>query len=498
MPPGDELVLGVDVGTTLVKAAIYAPDGSCLGRGEAPQVVVSPRPGWVEQDPNDWWDGLCRATADALARAGVPGERIAGIGVSTQGGTFAIFDQQGTPRGPALVWSDGRLSRPEVDSPKLREEHFQVTGVSRRSMTPAGLSWMKAHRPGWFAPPYRVAFVPDYLTFRLAGEWVSDSTNLGISNLHGLSDGDIALPVLTSIGVPREAFARTLRLGSGQARRAGEVAGLLQPAAARVLGLVEGIPVATPAHDQYAAALGAGCVNPGDLLLSAGTAWALLMTSERPIVDRKSSFWPGRHVQNGRWGLMGAISSGGSTLDMALDVTGQPRDWAQINAGAGQIPPGSDGLMMIPHLTGRTLPTSDPGARGALLGWSLGHRREHLWRAAMEGVVLDVKVACGYLAEHGADMSALRMVGGAARSPLWADIVASVLEVSVSVYSGGDIAVRGAACLARRALGETDLPAAAEWSERRPVPEWREVYREQYETYTKAVGRLEDGGLDSS
>lgn len=156
----------------------------------------------------------------ALARAAVPEDRVAAVGLSTQGGTFAVFDPRGVPRGPALVWSDARLRRPEPDSPALRAEHFRLTGVSHRAMTPANLSWIKAHRPGWLAPPCRVGFVPDYLIFRLTGEWVSDPTNLSISNLLALADGDIALPVLDRLRVPREAFAHTRRVRFAARQRA--------------------------------------------------------------------------------------------------------------------------------------------------------------------------------------------------------------------------------------------------------------------------------------
>jgi len=250
--------------------------------------------------------------------------------------------------------------------------------------------------------------------------------------------------------------------------------------------------VAVPAHDQYAAAVGAGCVNPGDLLLSAGTAWVLLMTSAEPILDRQSSFWPGPHIERDRWGLLGAISSGCSTLDAALALTHQVPDWGQIDRAVADVPAGSDGLIVIPHLVGRTLPSLDSGARGALLGWSPGHRREHVWRAAMEGVAFDARAACDHLARRGARTNALRMVGGAARSPVWPDIVASVLDVRVQVFPGGEIAVRGAACLARRALGEPDLPRSTGWSERQPIPEWRDIYRKHYERYQEAIGLLEE------
>ncbi len=488
MPGADDLVLGIDVGTTLVKAALYAPDGSCFGAGEAPQGMSSPQPDWAEQSPEDWWGGLCHAVRTALQRARLPGARVAALGLATQGGTFAIFDARNVPRGPALVWSDNRL-RSTADGPELLEEHFQLTGVSHRGMTPAGIEWIKANRSEWLAPPYRIGFVPDYLTFRLTGTWITDPTNLAISNIHVLSGGDVALPLLARLGVPREAFAET--------RRAGEPAGPLSSTAASALGLREGIPVAVPAHDQYAAALGAGCVNPGDLLLSAGTAWVLVMTSAQPIRDRQSSFWPGPHIEAGRWGLLGAISSGGSTLDAALAITKQPHDWAEIDRAVADVRAGSDGFILIPHLVGRTLPSLDTGARGAILGWSPGHRREHLWRAAMEGLAFETKVACDHLARRGARTSSLRMVGGAARSPVWPDIVASVLDLPVRVFPGGDIAVRGAACLARRAQGEPDLPRSTGWAERRPIPEWRDVYRKQYERYREAVGLLETRRLDT-
>jgi xylulokinase len=482
-----ELLLGVDAGTTVLKAAVYAPDGRCLGAGGAPQGVRHPQPGWAEQDPAVWWRGLVRAVRQAVAAAGASGEDVAALGLSTQGGTIAVFDAEGRPRGPALVWSDARQSGWEGDE-AARAEHFRLTGVPHLHMTPAVLRWLRVSRRQWFADAYRIGYVPDFLTFRLTGEWVSDPTNLAISNLCELAAADIAQAELSRAGVPREAFAVT--------RRAGEAAGALRPRAARALGLRPGIPVAAPAHDQYAAALGAGCTQAGDLLLSAGTAWVVLLATERPVTDARSSFWPAPHVQPGLWGLLGAISSGGSTLDHVRALTGG-RGWEEVTEAAGRVRAGSEGLLVIPHLVGRTLPSSDPEARGALLGWSLGHTRAHLWRAAMEGIALETRVACEYLVAHGAAVSGLRMVGGGARSALWPSIVASVLDVPVRTAAAADMAVRGAACLAARCLGRPDLPQVQTWQEHEPVAAWRAPYDRAYARYRNAVACLEKGDAEA-
>ena len=489
-PCAADLLLGIDAGTTLMKAALYAPDGACLGTGEAPQGVISPEPGLAEQHPGKWWLGMRRAVRQALSHAGAGREQVAAVGLSTQGGTLAVFDESGAPRGPALVWSDARQRAPQDDDLRSREEHFQLTGLPHRDMTPAVIEWLRQHRPEWFAAPYRIGYVPDYLIFRLTGQWVSDSTNLGICNICDLSTGDIALPVIEALGDTREDFAAT--------RQAGEAAGTLLPDAARALGLQAGIPVAVPAHDQYVAALGAGCTEPGDLLLSTGTAWVVLLITREPITDRNGSFWPGRHIQPGMWGLMGAISSGSCTLDRLLAITRQRPDWNRVNAAVEAIPAGSGGLLVIPHLVGRTLPSRDPQARGAILGWSLGHTREHLWRAAMEGLAMETRAACDYLAGHGARIGGLRMVAGAARSAVWPRIIASVLGTPVQAHAGEHMAVRGAACLAARALGMSDLPQAGNWQEYAPVPEWRACYEEAYHRYRRTILRLEEGAEVSS
>jgi xylulokinase len=483
LPVGSDLLLGIDVGTSLLKAGLYAPDGSRLGAGQARQGVNTPQPRWAEQDPAIWWRGAKKAVRHALRAAAVLGDAVAAVGISTQGGTIALFDSAGKPCAPALVWSDQRQLSPDQSDPDAREQHFAVTGIAGRHMSPAAIAWLKAHLPGCLARARRVGYVPDYMTFRLTGNWISDPTNLSISNLLDLATLDIASAVLARLEIPRSMFAET--------RRAGEVAGHLLPSAARELGLRAGIPVATPAHDQYAAALGAGCTREGDLLLSCGTAWVLLLTTRQPITDRASSFIPGPHVQPAHWGLMGVISSGSATLDRVLVLTGGRADFDRIDAAVADVPAGSGGVIVIPHLLGRTLPTRDAHARGAILGLSQGHRREHLWRAAMEGLACETRAACDYLRQRGAAVSELRMVGGATRSPIWPRIIASVLGVPVLTQSGGDIAVRGAACLAARALGRQDLPAAEAWSSHGPIAEWREPYQELYARYQDAVTRLE-------
>lgn len=488
-PLGADLLLGLDAGTTLVKAAIYTPDGRCLGAGEAPQPTTSPQPSWVEQEPTVWWQGMRRAVRKCLALSGVSGEAIAAIGLSTQAGTLAVFDADGKPKGPALVWSDLRQRMPENADKAIIEEHFKLTGLPHLNMSPAAIGWLRAHKPEWFAGSFRIGYVPDYLTFRLTGEWVSDSTNIGLSNLISLASGDLALPAIERLGLTRNNFAVT--------RQAGNFAGELLPKAAGELGLRPGIAVAVPVHDQYAAALGAGCIHVGDALISCGTAWVLHVTVDRPITDRNSSFWPGRHVQPNLWGLLGAISTGGSTLERMLVITNQRRAWDKISAALQAIPPGSDGLLVIPHLAGRTIPTWQTQARGAILGWALGHSREHLWRAALEGIALETRVASDYFIQQGVKGNELRMVGGAARSAIWPKILASVLNVPVQVNASENIAVRGAASLAARALGGSDLPQSDAWQKYLPEPAWRNCYDEIYARYQEAIRRLE-GGLAHS
>lgn len=483
MSKAPDLLLGVDAGTTLLKASVYSPDGICLGNGEAPQGFSNPRPGWVEQQPAVWWEGMCIATHQAMQNAGITGNEIAAIGLSTQGGTIAVFDTDGTLRCPALVWNDERHLTPH-DDPQRVEEHRQLTGMPNRNGSPSSLLWLKRNRPDLFIEPYRIGYVPDYLTFRLTGEWISDPTNLGISGICSMADGDIAAEVIGRLGIPRSAFAATIQ--------GGEAAGSLTAEAAEALGLRPGITIASPAHDQYAAALGAGCIHDGDFLLSAGTAWAMVMVTSTPPEIQGSAFWPGRHVEPGKWGLMGSIECGSTTLDTLLSLTQQDKDWDAVNAAVTAIPAGSDGLLILPHLVGRSVPTTDHTARGAILGWALGHNREHLWRAAMESLCLEARAACEYLKSRGVSLSAVRLVGGVARSQLWTTILATILGLPVSACAGENVAVRGAACLASRALGRGDLPILSDWVECAPQPEWQDIYNAAFKRYLESIHRLEN------
>jgi sugar (pentulose or hexulose) kinase len=298
-----------------------------------------------------------------------------------------------------------------------------------------------------------------------------------------LATGDVGQATLGHLGLSRASLPAS--------RPAGTPAGRLLPRAARALGLIPGVVVAVAAHDQYAASLGAGCTEPGDLLLSAGTAWVLLLTADRRVTDRASSFYPSRHVEPGRWGVLASIATGNTTLDRVLALTGQRRDWPRLTAAVEAVPPGSDGVLVLPHLVGRSAPTWDEDARGAILGLSTGHTRAHVWRAAMEGLAFDAKRVCEYLAGHDAGLHSLRMVGGAARSTVWPSIVASVLGVPVMTCAGENLAVRGAACLGARAAGLPDLPLATDWQTHLPRAEWGEAYQRAYVRYCEMVRRLE-------
>jgi xylulokinase len=483
----EEAVLGVDVGTTAVKAAVVGVEGRLLGAASVEYPTRYPRPGWVEQDPEDWWRATCGVVRGALERAGR--RRVAAVCVSAQGPTMLPLDGHGRPLRPALIWMDRRA---EAECERLRRELGEklVRAVTGNRIDPyfvaAKLLWFRDREPDLFAQTRSFVQATGYLVHRLTGELTLDREHASLLSLRDLGGTTWSEPLCAAVGVTPDRFPR---LVNGD-----EIVGRVTDAAARATGLAAGTPVTGGTVDGAAAALEAGALDEGRAAEMTGTSTVLMLPSERPRSE--PALVAMRHAAPGRWLLLGAMVATGGSLRWLRDLLGA-RSFDALTAAAELEPAGAAGLVFLPYMMGERSPIWDSDARGVFLGLTLASGRGALVRAVLEGAAFALRHNIEVAGAAGIAVGELRSVGGGTRSRLWNQIKADVTGVPVLLPQASVGAPFGDAALAavgaelctdvRELVGATPIVERFE-----PNPAAGERYEVLYGVYRRAYGALRE------
>ncbi|MEJ1157076.1 xylulokinase [Prosthecomicrobium sp. N25] len=437
-------VLGLDIGTSAVKAVLVDGRGVAVAEASAPVATSRPRPLWSEQDPEDWWRAVEAAVAD-LARAAPDAWRgVAAIGLSGQMHGAVLLGADDRPLRPVILWNDGRA---HAECAALTRDHpglAAIVGVKPMpGFTAPKLAWLARHEPGVFAAIRCVLLPKDYVRLKLSGLRATDMSDAAGSWLLDEARRAWSPQAAAAVGLD-PATLPALVEGS-------EPAGTLRAAVAERWGLAPGIPLAGGAGDAAAGAVGIGAVAPGDAFVSLGTSGQLFAVTDgyRPAPD--SMVHAFAHALPGLWYQMGAMLTGASALAWAAGLLG--RTPAGLASEAEAVPEGASDLLFLPYLTGERTPHDDPDARGVLFGLEPGSDAGRVGRAVMEGVAYTFADAAAALRSAGTEPAAFGFVGGGARSDFWARLLAAVLARPMIRYRGADKGPAfGAAALARMAL----------------------------------------------
>jgi xylulokinase len=498
-----DLLLGLDVGTTATKACVYDLEGRVVAAASAnyESGLRTPQEGWIEQDPEELWRAVVQATRAAAAASAGQG-RIVALALSAQGGTTITADADGQALRPAISWMDTRAALaegPELGRLWGGEFFYRTTGWWSEAALPLQhICWLRRHEPHIFAAAARFLFVNDYVLARMTGEYCMDPTDAAITMLHSLEQGGWDERLLDIAGIARSQLSPI--------RPSATPVGPLRPAVAAELGLAGDVMAVNGAHDQYCAALGAGVIAPGDALLSCGTAWVLLFSADRPVLDERQVFHPAPHVVPGQWGALSSLPSAGAAAEWYVqqvlpgpEAAGHPHPerYKWFNDGAARVPAGSNHLLFIPLLSGPYPAVQGAQARGAWLGLTLAHTKDEMSRSVMEGVAFEVRRLAELAEGLGVRLGFLKMVGGAAASPVWPQVVADVLGLPVILPGVKEAASRGAAILAGVGAGlfrdvEEGLARFGGGETRlEPDPRTGQKYRDLYTVYQDAFWKLQ-------
>lgn len=479
-----QYLLGIDIGTSAVKAALFEKSSGNrpIGVTSAEYPIYYPAPGFVEQDPNDWWAAICRATRELLEQTKIPATEIAGVGIDGQSWAAVAVDARGEVLCTTPIWLDTR-------SADICAELHQKIGVERFVSTSgnplqAGFTfpkilWYKRNLPKIYNNAVAFLQSNSFAVLRLTGKLSQDTSLASCLACFDLAHGTWDTALCREAGVREDLLPPLFEPH--------EVVGTVTAEAALATGLAEGTPVVAGGLDTACDALGAGVIHAGEVQELGGQSGGMNICTDTPITDPR--LLTGRHVVQGRYLLQGGTVGGGAILRwFSTTFEKGDGDFARVDREAEHIPAGAEGLVLLPYLAGERTPLWDPDAKGVYYGLSYSKTRAHFYRANLEAAAYALRHNLEVAHEAGAPVGVLRATGGAAKSPLWTQIKADVTGCAVEVPEAFSTAAFGAALLAGVGTGvyasfEEAVSGIHITRTHTPNGETRGAYDKAYRTY---------------
>jgi len=496
----EPLLLGLDIGTSSCKAALFHADGTVNASETAAYAVYHPKPGWAEQDPEEWWEALCGAVQGLLESSGIDPRRIAGVGATGQSWSAIPVSKDGAVLCGTPIWMDTRAAG-VCDELRKRIGEKAIFNCGGNPLQPSytlpKILWYKKHVPQVYDKADKILQSNSFIAYRLTGEMTQD-----LSQGYGLQCFDI-LRGAWNTALCRDIGIRASLLPDIAACH--QIIGTVTKQAALQTGLVPGIPVVAGGLDAACGTLGAGVLHDGETQEQGGQAGGMSICMEHCHADPRLIL--SRHVVPDRWLLQGGTVGGGGVMrwfeaelgaaereTAAVKGTGSLRE---IDGLARQVPPGSEGLVFLPYMAGERSPIWNPAAKGVYFGLDFSKTRGHMARAAMEGVAYSLRHNLTVAREAGAKVNRLRAMGGAANSRLWTQIKSDVTGRPIDVPASDTATTLGAALLAGVAVGvyrnfqdAVDRTVSIQRSHQ-PNKGLKACYDEGYETYLRLYEQLQ-------
>ena len=440
-----KMILTLDAGTTSLKGALFDLSGNMLSCRVHEYHLEKPAPDIVELDPEIYWLAAKTVITEILGETKVHPENITALGVTSQGETLIVLDEQGRPLRKAIVWLDNRAGE-EAETIKRkfgRELVYKVTG--QQDIVPgwpaSKILWLRKHEPKVFESAAKYLMLEDYLVYRLTGEYATDHALNPSTIYYDLRNGCWWKEMLDFLGISAGQMPRLLN--------SGEVAGKVTAN----LGLGSKTSVTVAPMDQLAAAVGAGNIAPGMVTETTGCAMAICATVESPVYDPEMRIGIYRHAQPGVFTLLPWIPTAGMILRWFRDEFCNGMDYDAMIALASKVPPGSEGLILLPHFSGMNSPQINPDAKGVFYGMTPAHQKGHFIRAVLESVAFSLRDNIELLEKTGTGCGEIVSLGGAARSSLWLQIKADVLNRKIKTMRCEETTSLGTAVLAATGTG---------------------------------------------
>ena len=434
-------LLGIDIGTSACKIAVFDEDGIVLAQSNQPYQVYYPKPGWVEQNPQEWWDAIRTGIREVLSTDGVNAQSIKGIGVDGQSWSAIPIDRERNVLHNTPIWMDTRARDicGQVKDAIGEDTIFEVAGNDflPSYVTPKML-WFQRERPEIFEKTYKFLQSNSYIVMKLTGSMSQD-----YSQCYGIHFFDMAKLTFDDELAGRMGLSMDLL---PQLFHCDEIVGEVTKEAAEETGLRSGTPVVAGGLDAACGTLGAGVYQVGQTQEQGGQAGGMSICTDRALSHKKLIL--STHVVPGLWLLQGGTVGGGGTLRWFRQEFGEGLSFDQLTKEAETVKPGSDGVVFLPYMAGERSPIWNPDAKGVFYGLSFDKTRGHVIRALLEGVAFSLEHNLRVASETGAVVDTLNAMGGASNSILWTQIKADVTGKQIRVPASDTATTLGAALLA--------------------------------------------------
>lgn len=492
-------LLGIDIGTSACKAALFDRKGEVLAAANGEYPVYYPEEGWAEQNPEEWWSAVCEAVRQVIRKAGIPPEEIAGVGIDGQSWSAIAIDKGGKVLTNTPIWMDTRAQSicDRLNEEIGEDEIFRIAGNSLQpSYTTAKILWYKENLPEVYSKIYKILQSNSYIAFKLTGQISQDlSQGYGL-HCFDMRTGQWDEEMCRKMGIPRDFLPEIVP--------SDRIIGTVTKKAAEESGLAEGTPVAAGGLDAACGTLGAGVIHSGETQEQGGQAGGMSICIEKYQADPRLIL--GFHVIPGKWLLQGGTTGGGGVMRwferefadyerLMREQTGIS-SLDQLNEIAEKVTPGCDGLVFLPYMAGERSPIWNPYAKGVFYGLDFSKTKGHMVRACMEGVAFSLRHNLETAEEAGAKAEILRAMGGSANSLLWTQIKSDVTGKTMAVPASDTATTLGAALLAGVGTGfykdyeEAVAETVKVTRKHQPDPEKKAVYDKNYETYLELYRSL--------
>ena len=493
-------ILGIDLGTSSVKAILVSQRGKIVGNSSQEYSTYSPYPGWAEQDPEEWWKSTIKAVGKTVHQSHIKPSQIKAVGLSGQTHGTVLVGKNLLPLRKAIIWMDQRsIAQTRWLQQRLGKRLSRITGlpIATGFMAPS-LLWIRENEPRIWQKIHQFLLPKDYIRLKLTGNLASDVTDAGGTLLLDTRKRKWSPEILQKLEIPAS-FAPSLYESC-------QVAGKITKKVAKEISLKEGTPVGGGGADQVMGAVGNGIIEPGRVACSIGTGGLVVTSMDHPQLAPDVGLHTIPHAIPGKWILMGAILSGGSSLNWFYKQVFLGREkkiegensYQSLFREVPSSPAASKGLIFLPSLKGERTPYLDPQARGAFVGLSLQHDQRDLTRAIMEGVIFALKQSVEKFKELGVDITSVTAWGGGAKNKIWRQIQADIFNLPILISPTQEGSAYGAAITAAVSIGifSSIKEACREWIRMKekilPNPENVAVYNKAYRIYRNLYPNLKD------
>lgn len=439
-------MLGIDIGTTNTKMVIIDNSGGLVCSASRPSTLLAPVNGWAEENPNEWWDNIKLLVPECLKLANILPSKISGVGVSGMVPTVILLDESGAVIRNSIQQNDARVIN-EIKKFQDRTDASEIlrktgSAITQQSVGPK-IDWLMTHEPENIKKTSHIMGSYDYINFRLTGNLYVEHNWALESGLYNLTTKTWDSDLMTLYCISPSWLSPV--------KEPSEIMGYINSDAALSLGLPEGIPVMAGSADHVASAFSAGVKDEGDLLVKLGGSGDILYCTN--LLNHEARLYLDYHLIPGKYLINGCMAASGSLIKWFKNNFAENSEYELLDDGASKIPPGSNGLILLPYFLGEKTPINNPEARGTLVGLTLSHSRDHIFRAILEGISFGFLHHLEIMAENNWYPRKVRITNGGANSVLWRQITSDVLGLPLEKITGHPGSSLGAAFVAGIGVG---------------------------------------------